>query len=485
MKRNLHFLQSLLVLVIIITGCQSKAQTIYSPETEAKIKLVENSLGDWVKTQYDTIWNLEERMKHHNITGVSIAVIHNFKLDWVKGYGWADVSEQRPVTEKTLFQAASISKSLNGVGVLKLVQDGKLDLSADINKYLASWKFPYDSISKGKPITLAALLSHTAGLTIHGFPGYAQGENLPTVQQILDGEKPANTEAVRSFIEPGTSVVYSGGGTTMTQLIVTDVTGRPYDEFMQKAVLDPLGMNSSSFMQPPAAGKSKLLASGYKADGTPVKGKFHIYPEQAPAGLWTNPTDLGRYIIETALSYNGKSDKVLTSEYTKLRLEPVMEDAALGVFVMKNDSSYYFSHNGGNEGFACYYVGDVISGNGMVIMTNSDNGSLCAEVANSVATVYGWKDYYKPVMKTVVDVNEAMLEGYTGTYEAGGSTFTVKMEGNRLLISPYPGFWVRAYFTSETDFFVRESRDEMKFVTDDRGSVTGFTAGGTLIRRIN
>lgn len=485
MKRLILHLLTALLPVLIVTGCKVGAQTPYSPETEAKIKLVENSLGDWVKTQYDSIWNLEERMKHHKITGVSIAVIHNFKLDWAKGYGWADVSEQRPVTDKTLFQAASISKSLNGVGILKLVQDGKLDLSTDINHYLISWKFPYDSVSNGKPITIAALLSHTAGLTIHGFPGYAQGEPLPTVQQILDGEKPANTEAVRSFLEPGTRVVYSGGGTTVTQLIVTDVTGRAYDDFMQKTVLEPLGMNNSSFMQPPAAGKSKLLASGYKADGTPVNGKFHIYPEQAPAGLWTNPTDLGKYIIETALSFNGKSDKVLTSEYTKMRLEPVMEDAALGVFVARKDSSFYFSHSGGNEGFACYYVGDVISGNGMVIMTNSDNGSLCAEVANSVATVYGWKNYYKPVTKTVVDVDEALLERYVGQYEAGGDVFTVKREGKKLLVSPYPGIWVNIYFTSDTDFFVRESRDEMKFVTDDKDSVTGFTAGGTLIRKVS
>lgn len=485
MNRNLSFLQLLLILVLFLTGCQSSVQPQYSAETEDRIRQVENSLCDWVKTQYDTVWSIEERMKHHNIMGVSVAVIYNFKLDWAKGYGWADVSEQRPVTETSLFQAASISKSLNGVGILKLVQDGKLDLSTDINQYLISWKFPYDSVSKGKPITLSALLSHTAGLTIHGFPGYAQGEPLPTVLQILDGEKPANTEAVRSFLEPETRVVYSGGGTTITQLIVTDVTGRPYDEFMQKTVLEPLRMNNSSFMQPPAAGKSKLLASGYKGDGTPVKGKFHIYPEQAPAGLWTNPTDLGKYIIETALSFNGKSEKVLTSEYTNMRLEPVMEDAALGVFVARKDSSFYFSHNGGNEGFACYYVGDVISGNGMVIMTNSDNGSLCAEVANSVATVYGWNDYYKPVLKTVVDVDEAVLERYVGQYEAGGSTFTVKREGNQLLINPYPGIWIQAYFTSDTDFFVRESRDDMKFVIDDKGSVNGFTAGGTMIRRIN
>ena len=484
MNHNRLCTQSVLFLILFITGCQSTTKPHYSPETEDRIRQVENNLGDWVRTQNDSTWNLEGRMKHHNVMGVSIAVVHDFKLEWVKGYGWADVSEKRLVTEKTLFQAASISKSLNGVGVMKLVQDGKIDLDTDINQYLTSWKFPYDTVSKNKLITVAALLSHTAGLTIHGFPGYARGDTIPTLQQILDGQKPANTEAVRSFTEPGAGVVYSGGGVTISQLIVMDVTHQPYDEFMQKNVLDPMGMKGSFFTQPPARSDSSLLATGYKADGTPVKGKYHIYPEQAAAGLWTNPADLGKYIIETVLSYNGKSNRVLTPEFTRLRLTPVMQDAATGVFVERKDSSFYFSHGGANEGFTCYYVGDLISGNGMVIMTNSDNGSLSDEVANSVATVYGWKDYYQPVLKTVVEVDEAVLDTYVGKYGAEGEVTTIRREGRNLLISPYPGFWVTAYFTSDVDFFVREFNGDLKFIIDAEGKVTGFSMNGMTIRKV-
>ena len=249
MKHCLLCLASAVLLVTLVTGCQSSVQKQYSPETEARIRQVENNLGDWVKIQNDSAWNLTERMKHHKISGVSIAVVHNFKIDWARGYGWADIEEKRPVTEKTLFQAASISKSLNGVGVLRLVQEGKIDLNTDINQYLTTWKFPYDTVSRNKPVTVAALLSHTAGLTIHGFPGYARGDSLPSIPRILDGQKPANTEAVRSFIEPGIRVEYSGGGVTVTQLIVTDITGQPYDEFMQKTVLGPMGMTASSYTQ--------------------------------------------------------------------------------------------------------------------------------------------------------------------------------------------------------------------------------------------
>ena len=200
------------------------AQTpAYSPDTQERIRLVENSLAGWVQTGNGDTWSLVERMKKYNINGLSIAVIHNYQIEWAKGYGFADVSEQRPVTENTLFQAASISKSLNSVGILKLVQEKKLDLNTDINNYLVSWKFPYDTVCKGKIITLTNLLSHTGGLSVSGFPGYEKGNRIPTIPQILDGSEPANTSAVRSIKEPGREVIYSGGGTTISQLILSDV----------------------------------------------------------------------------------------------------------------------------------------------------------------------------------------------------------------------------------------------------------------------
>ena len=137
-------------------------------------------------------------------------------------------------------------------------------------------------------------------------------------------------------------MVYSGGEVTISQLIVMDVTNQSYDEFMQMNVLNPMDMKSSFFTQPPEKSKKKLLATGYKADGKEVEGKYHIYPEQAAAGLWTNPVDLCKYIIETVSSWNGQSDKVLTPQFTRLRLTPVMQDAATGVFVSKKELKSVF-----------------------------------------------------------------------------------------------------------------------------------------------
>ena len=476
-----------LIVIYSLSSFSLNAQTKkYSTDIEEKIKLVENNLAGWVQTGDNDSWTLAEQMKKYNINGVSIAVIHNYQIEWARGYGFADVFEKRSVNEKTLFQAASISKSLNSVGVLKLVQEKKLDLNSDINKYLVTWKFPYVEKSNSKQISLTNLLSHTAGLTIHGFPGYAKGDSLPTLPQILDGQKPANTMAVRSSVEPGKNVIYSGGGTTVTQLIVMDVTHQSYDIFMQKNVLDPLGMTSSSFKQPPPESKEKLLATGYKADGKEVTGKYHIYPEQAAAGLWTNPSDLCRYIIETQLSYQGKSSKVLTPEMTILRLTPVLEDAALGTFVNSRvtGSLKYFNHNGGNEGFSCISIGCRDNGEGVVIMTNSDNGVILEEIANSVATVYKWKDYYLPEIKKVVDVDTSVLTKYLGKYNLNGTTMTIKKSHKDLVINVYGEVLWKLNFTSDSDFFIREYRGFLRFQTGNNNNVTGFNFNGMTVKKI-
>ncbi len=389
------FFKILFFITIILagtTGCNYKPE--YSPEVQERISRVENNLIPWMQTRRGPRWSLAQRMALYNIKGLSIAVVSNYKIEWAKGYGWADISENRLVTEKTLFQAASISKTLNGIGILRLVQDKKLDLNSDINVYLKSWKFPYDEKTNNKKITIAGLLSHTAGLGIHGFPGYAINDTIPTLQQILDGVKPANTGAIRSIMEPGLKFEYSGGGVMISQQIIEDVTGMPYDIFMQKKVLDPMGMSSSFFTQPPDKKYRKHLATGYYLNGEEIKGKYHVYPEQAAAGLWTNPIDICLSVIETQLSYIGKSGKVLSPEMTKLRLKQVMQDAALGVFVTDKGGVRYFSHNGGNAGFSCQVTACLDEGNGVVIMTNSDNGSILDEIVNSVAFTYRWKNYF-------------------------------------------------------------------------------------------
>lgn len=464
-----------LFVCIQTSNLAAQSDSTYSNGTQARIKEFENSLGLWVQigNQHFTLF---DRMKSNHVMGVSIALIKDYKIEWAKGYGWADSAEQRPVTTNTLFQAGSISKSLNAVGILKLVQEGKLNLDSDINIYLKSWKFPYDSLSKGKKITIANLLSHTAGLTVHGFDGYEKGDTLPTLIQILNGEKPANSKAIRSMYEPSLRYQYSGGGITISQLIIQDVTGQPYDRYMWNNVLGPMGMSGSSYTQPPPADKENLLATGYYNDGTAVKGKYHIYPEQAAAGLWSTPTDLAKYIIETQLSLQGKSNKVLSPETTRLRLTPYIDSAvALGVFIIKKGNEKYFNHDGSDEGFVASYFGSMENGNGVVVMANTDDGSLLSEIANSLAAVYHWKDFYTPISKNVVTVNSELMKSYVGSYKLHRDTLHVTLEKEGLVLRMNSKTKYNIYFTSDTDFFVLEiAGAEQRFTKGESNKVDGF-----------
>lgn len=472
---------------LVISSLYSQEKK-YSPEIEKKIKEVENNLGLWVNIEGASNQNtLQQQMDFYHVNGVSIAVVKDYKIEWTRGYGWADSAEQRPVTTATLFQAGSISKSINGIGILKLAQAKQLNLDRDINDYLKTWKFPYDSLSKGKKITLAHLLSHTAGLKVYGFPGYEKGSTIPVLNVILDGQRPSLTPAVRSAFEPGLKFQYSGGGIAISQLLVQDITAKPYDVFMWESVLKPMGMNNSFYTIPLSSDTQNVLATAYKEDGNEVKGKYHIYPEQAAAGLWTNPTDLANYIIETQLALQGKSNKVLSQEMTKIRLTPFTDsESALGVFINKKGEQTYFQHGGKNEGFVAQYYGSMDGGNGVVVMANTSNSSILMEIINSVAVVYDWKRFYEPQLKKVVTVNSDILETYLGDYKIGNIILSIKKSDNGITIRQGKEI-NKLNFISDTDFFLLEKPgDEFIFTINSLNQVDGINLKkGKKIIKIN
>jgi CubicO group peptidase (beta-lactamase class C family) len=449
------------------------AQQHYSKAVNEQIAQVEaNLFGGLIidGKQY----SLAERMKHYNVAGLSVAVIDNYQIVWAKGYGYADKKEGRKVTTNTMFEPGSISKSLNAVAILQLAQHGKLDLYQDINQYLVNWKFPYDTVSHGRKITTAQLLSHTAGLTVHGFPGYQRDSAIASVIDILDGRAPSNTGAVRSLAEPGTGPRYSGGGTLITQLMLTDLTMQRYEQYIYEQVLRPLGMTNSSYNQPPAVSQSKNLATGYKSNGNEVPGKYHVYPEKAAAGLWTTPTDICKYIIEMQQAYQGKSLKVLNQEMVKLHTTPYKNDVALGTFVWNWNGEKYFNHLASNEGFTGIFVGGLTNGKGVAIFVNADNSDLMMELFNSVAQVYNWKGFQKPEQITTVPVNDSLSAKYIGHYITNGIFSEVRKEKDGFY------YWLngntgKMYFTSSTDFRIIEYPGVETFLFDQAGTVTGFS----------
>jgi CubicO group peptidase (beta-lactamase class C family) len=371
--------------------------------------------------------SLSDLMEKFKVPALSVAVIDNFQIVWAKGYGVVAFDSQSSVTTKTLFQAGSISKPVAATAALHMVEQGKLALDENVNDKLKTWKVPDNEFTQTEKVTLRRLMSHTAGLTVHGFPGYDVDAPLPTIVQILNGEKPANTDPIRVDIVPGTKFRYSGGGVTIEQLLMTDVSGKPFPVLLRETVLDKIGMPDSSYEQPLPPSRAAATAGGAYSDGKPVHGKWHIYPEMAAAGLWTTPTDLANFAIEIALSKNGKSNRVLSQKMTNKMLTPVLEEAGLGFFMDKQNPGQ-FGHNGADEGFQALLTMNANTGKGLVVMADSDNGVCVASfLLRSVATEYTWNHKFgdnlhsELVLLAMVDGLPAAMQRYDELKKGSGA----------------------------------------------------------------
>ena len=393
---------SIVISLIAFAFAAPKPETT-DPRLAARIQRVENGIPPIsIGSEAPIRLSLPELMKVYKVPGLSVAVIDNFKIAWAKGYGVTEAGSNTPVTVHTLFQAGSISKPVAATGALYLVEHGKLSLDENVNDKLKSWQVPDNEFTKDQKVTLRRLLSHSAGLTVHGFPGYEVGTPIPTLVQILNGEKPANTAPVRVDFVPGTKSVYSGGGITIEQLLIIDVTGEPFPQFMRETVFDKIGMSDSTYEQPLPPARAAMAATASHADGMVVPGKWHIYPEMAAAGLWTTPTDLAKFGIETALSKQGKANHVLSEEMTRERLKPQIDNVGLGFFLGDGGNPAEFGHDGDDEGFQARLIMFADSGKGVAIMTNSDAGlAMASFLEESIAKEYGW---HYAMQRSPVDV---------------------------------------------------------------------------------
>ena len=345
-------------------------------------------------------FTLQEVMQKYRVPGVSVVVIKNFEIHWAKGYGVADAETGLPVEPRTLFQAASISKPVTAMAVLKAVQEGHVSLDADINAMLKSWTVPQGEFTTTMPITPRALLSHTSGAGDgFGFPGYHPSQPRPTLVQILAGEKPSNVGPVLFERPPFTAHKYSGGGITIMQLALLDTLGKPFADIMQAYVLDPLGMVDSTYEQPLPAAREARAARAHSAQGKAMDAQWHVYPEQAAAGLWTTPSDLARFIIEIQQALRASAGRVLSQAMAREMVTPVgVGPFAVGLTVDKRGEGWYVSHGGSNWGFRCDLVAHVRKGYGVIVMTNSDSGSpVVNEIEARVAAAYGWDSLDKPI----------------------------------------------------------------------------------------
>ena len=344
----------------------------------------------------DTAFRLVDRMQYYHVPGLSIAVVDDFRIVYAVGFGVTEFGGTTSVDTSTLFLAGSISKPVFATGVLQLVEQGRLKLDQDVNATLKSWKLPATRFTETERVTLRRLLTHSAGLTVWGFPGYQMGAPIPTVPQVLDSLGPANTGPVRNDTFPGARWRYSGGGITIAQLMATDVTGERFPALMKRLVLDRVGMVHSTYENPLPASRDREAASGHEQFDTPVPGRYHVYPEMAAAGLWTTAPDLARWAIALTRSYNGDTKSVLTPVMARQMISPQVQVApasstdywGLGVSVSGKGDSISFSHGGRDEGFVASIVMWPRRGRGLFVLTNGVSGSLLTEISRAFADMY-------------------------------------------------------------------------------------------------
>jgi len=357
-------------------------------DLESEINLIENNLMS--ESGASTRCNILDRMDEYNVPGVSIAVVEGGILKWAKGYGLANTETGSEVNPNTLFQAASISKPLTALLALKLFEEGQVELDGDVNSYLEAWSVPENKFTTTEKVTLRRLLSHTAGTTVHGFGGYKQTETLPSIEMVLSGQ--GNSPAVEVDKVPGSLWRYSGGGYTIMEKVVEDVSGLLLEEYFDEVVSTPLNMINSILIQPLPEQFHNIASAAYNSRGKLVDGFWHNYPEQAAAGLWTTPTDLAKYCIEIHEIYQGKSKGILSPQTVELMLTNHKNDYGLGLSLLStNDNEIIFQHDGKNEGFTNRFVAFANSGNAVVILTNGDRGNdLIEEILRGMEDFYGW-----------------------------------------------------------------------------------------------
>ncbi|HEV7698879.1 MAG TPA: serine hydrolase [Pyrinomonadaceae bacterium] len=459
---------------------KSAASMSASDDLEARIHRVENGLllPVVVKGEPIVTMNLADRMRNYKTPGVSIAFINNGRIEWARGYGIREAGGNDPITVDTLFQAGSISKPVTAMAAMRLVQIGKLVLDEGVNRRLISWKVPENEFTKEKKVTLRGLLSHSAGVNVPSFIGYLSGEPVPTLVQILDGVKPANTPAIRVVQVPGTAFSYSGGGYTIVQQLLIDTQKKSFPDLMRELVFRPVKMKDSTFLQQPfPKSVTKPAAAGHNYNGEMPQGKWRNLPELAAAGLWTTPSDLALLLIELQRAQSGRS-KFLSAKTVEQIFTEQKGNWGLGFSLEGTGPTRRFSHGGSTLEINSFLVAYNNTGQGVVIMTNALRGErLITEILRSIAREYGWSDF-QPKEKTLVQIDPKVLADYAGQYQfefSADYVLSISSEsGNLITELKQPTSTSRAtlYPSSDTTFFRRDADVDVTFFKDEKGRVT-------------
>lgn len=447
----------------------------------AGIERIENGLLPRIviRGEHPARMKLSERMAHAGVPGVSVAVFRNGRVEWSRGYGVRAASGNDPVTPDTVYQAGSISKPVTAMAALRLVEQGLLDLDEDVNLQLTSWQVPENEFTAVEKVTLRRLLSHSAGVTNHAVGSYSGGAPLPTLLEALDGTPPATSAPIRVDVAPGSRWRYSGGGYTVLQQLLIDVTGLAFPDLIDHLVFTPLRMARSTFLLPLPERLAEAAASGHDYAGVLVEGGWRVFPELAAAGMWSTPSDLARFAMELRTACVGES-RILSEAMAREMLSPQSGGSGLGIFLSGEGEAQRFHHGGDTEGYKCELFCFPESGDGAAIMTNGDRGEgLANEIIRSLAVEYGWPGF-APEERVVAEVDPAVYPAYAGSYRldiAPDISAVITVEAGRLMlevVQPIGRNKAELLPEAEGLFFSRESGSRVRFQTDDDGEISGL-----------
>ena len=463
---------SLIILFFFIlaaTGCET-AESLAQKRIESVEKgLLEAVSIKGLKTKTKT---LQEQIQYFRVPGVSIAVIDNYEIAWAKGYGNKQLGMVDPVSPETLFQAGTLTMALTAAGVLKAVDSGLIDLDGDIDAYLENWSIRTQSDAGAGRITPLSLLMHTAGISDQTFAGYPEGQELPDLTAILNGEKPASTPLIWRRWPIGNEPRFSQAGYLILQKIIADTSGLDFVSFINTNILSPAEMGLSLIAAQLAEDIRFQAASGHLREGQPLEGKWKGHPELAVSGLWTTASDLARFALTLISDARGLTSTLLSPASARRMLTPQLYNQGIAFTVDDSGDNLNFHLRGSADGFRGFLVAYPATGRGAVILTNSDNGQyLIEEILRALAAAYEWP-HFKQQEKTLLRLDPSAYDQYVGRYEVNPDyILTITHEDYYLIIQPTGQAPTRFYVENPTLFFSTSPYIQIQFFKDAAGNV--------------
>lgn len=456
--------------LLIISACQTPESL-----TRSRIKSLEKGLlrPVYFKGQRPEKMRLSDRMSFYKVPGVSLAVMDNYRIEWVKTYGYKDIIDYDPLTSSTAFQTGELSQPVSAALTLRLVAEGLVDLNEDLGAYYSEIAFARRRLRSFEKISfsLPNLLSHNSGFYPWVSEGYSRSEPQPDLAAVLRGEEPArNYHSYRGF-NPEIPVRFSDFNYVLLEQYLTDRIGKGWSELAREKIFDRLSLRNTFFGVPAV----EDLALGHNREGAGIEGDWYRYPEQAARGLWSTPEEYLKLVIELVDCARGKTDGLLPPLLARRMLSPQAAGSGYGFRLEGKHEKFKLYLKGKSQGYRAAVLIYPATGQGVVVMTNSDNGwVLIEEILRGLSVVYGWPDY-QPEEKSLYRLPPEIYQRYTGRYEVNENYFLdVDYQDFYLIVHPTGQAATKFYVETQTIFFSADPFIRIKFNLDEQGQVTGL-----------